>query len=505
MSRSPGKIFIIILALAAFLRLYALDRMALWGDEACMIYLCAKSPEAIVKALASEDRPDVDVAPPLYFLMLHAWMNLFGNSVAAFRGFSVLFGILTVISAGKLGSILFDRKTGLAAAFLTAIHPFQIWYSQEGRMYSLATFLSVTTILSFAYTLKKPERFTGWFALAVSGVLLIYTQYYGALLLLTIVVYATLELTKSAAYRAKALRRIIGVILFWVAAYCPWLPVLLTDYRHAGASGGFPLMFHWLLTPIFLFAKFVLYGVENYVRDTMWLYPIPLIAACVLLYKSLKQWHRPGVRLLVFSFGIPFGIVYGLSIFGMRVYKSHPFIMFHPAFLVLLAYGFTLLPPICRRITGVLFTGALFYVTATLVLAGDYQKPRVHDIAEWIVTRSGPDAAVAVIPAFIPNPMPIVGDLLAFRYHSGDRMNAVYLVGETSEDLVKAIVTHAENQDTIYVVFQQNIHVQPYVDKVLQALNRIWTPVQQVDFRSRSRDFSMAVIQYETQRLQDHQ
>lgn len=501
MSRSPGRIFIFILVFAAFVRLYALERMALWGDEACMIYLCAESPGSIIQALASEDRPDVDVAPPLYFLMLHAWMNLFGNSVAAFRGFSVLFGVLTVISAGKLGSILFDRKTGLVSAFLTAVHPFQIWYSQEGRMYSLATFLAGTAILSFAYTLKKPERFTGWLALAVSGILLIYTQYYGALLLAAIMVCATLEMTKSAAYRATAHRSLIGVIVFWVAAYSPWLPVLLTDYRHAGASGGFPLMFHWFLTPIFLFTKFVLFGVENYIRDTMWLYPVPLIAACVILFKSLKQWHCPGVRLLTLSIAIPFGIVYSLSILGLRVYKSHPFIMFHPAFLVLLAYGFMQLPPIGRRITGVLFTSALFYVTATLVLAGDYQKPRVHDASEWIMTHSGADAAVAVIPAFIPNPMPIVGDLLAFRYYSDNRMKVLYLVGETSEDLVKAIVTHAENRETIFVVFQRNIHVQPYVDEVLQTLNRIWTPIHQVDFPSRSRDFSMAVVQYETQRL----
>ncbi len=501
MNRLPRGLLIIICILAAILRLYALDRMALWGDEACMVYLCAESPCDIIRALASEDRPDVDVAPPLYFLLLHAWMKLLGNSVNAFRGFSALFGVLTVLLTAILGNNLFDRKTGLFAAFITAIHPFQIWYSQEGRMYSLAAFLATATLASIAYTLKKPERLIGWIMLAISGILLLYTQYYGALLLAAITVFALFEFKKTGRYHGLASNRysLSGVVAFWTLAFLPWLPVLFTDYRHAGASGGFPLNFHWFLTPAFLFTKFAVFGLENYIRNTLWLYPIPLLIVIWVIIKALKQWVLPEVRLLVLSIILPFGLVYMLSLVGMRVYKSHPFIIFHSAFLVLLAFGFQRLPSRLRLVMSVLLIAALCTVNMTLVLAGNYQKPRVHDIVDWILEQDG--KTVAVIPAFIPNPMPIVGDLLAFKYYNADRLNVEYLVGDTAQDMVNAIIEHAGEQDTVYVVFQQNMHVLPYVDEILNTLDGIWTQKQRKEFVSLNRDFSMAVVQYETQRL----
>lgn len=501
MNRFPHGLLILICILAAVLRLYALDRMALWGDEACMVYLCAESPGDIVKALASEDRPDVDVAPPLYFLLLHAWMKLIGNSVTAFRGFSALFGVLTVLLTAQLGSILFDQKTGLLAAFLTAIHPFQIWYSQEGRMYSLAAFLATATLASIAYTLKKPERLIGWVMLALSGISLLYTQYYGALLLAAIVVFALFEFRKTGRYHASVSNRyrLGGVLAFWTLAFLPWLPVLFTDYRHAGASGGFPLNFHWFMTPAFLLTKFAVFGLENYIRNNFWLYPIPLLIVFLLIIKALKQWVLPEVRLLTLSILLPFGLVYILSLVGMRVYKSHPFIIFHSAFLVLVAYGFQRLSSCLRLIMGILLIAALCSVNMTLVLAGNYQKPRVHDVVDWILEQNG--ETVAVVPAFIPNPMPIVGDLLAFKYYNDDRLNVDYLVGDTAQDMVNAIVEHADGQDTVYVVFQQNVHVLPFVDEILKNLDGIWALKQRKEFVSLNRDFSMAVVKYETHRL----
>ena len=97
---------------------------------------------------------------------------------------------------------------------------------------------------------------------------------------------------------------------------------------------------------------------------------------------------------------------------GLRVYKSHPFIIYHPALLVLLAWGLVRMKPWLAKLSTAVLIAAQLYVLVTLVSGGDYVKPRSADTADWIETSGGIEARVAVIPAFIPNPMPIVGDWL---------------------------------------------------------------------------------------------
>ncbi|MBN1880123.1 glycosyltransferase family 39 protein [bacterium] len=482
-----------------------MNRMSLWGDEACMIYLCRETPADIIEALASADRPDVDVAPPLFFILLNAWMHLLGSSIFAFRGFSVLFGVLTVWGVVQLGEHLFSKKTGCLAGIFAAIHPFQIWYSQEGRMYTLAGCLAVYTILFLSRALRCPTQYSAWIPFAITGIALAYTQYYGLLLLFALFLHAVLAIRKMDADRKRAASCFAGVVIFWIAAFLPWTPVLLRDYMHAGAPGGFPLMFNWVVTPVFLFAKAVMFGLEMYIRDYLWLYPLPMILAALSVGTAMARWREPPVRLLMFSVVIPFLIVYGGSLAGLRVYKSHPFVIFHPAFLVLMASGSFLLKQTVRRFTIGILIAAQITVLITLVLGGNYVKPRVQDIVDWIDARSGDRSTVAVCPAFIPNPLPIVGDLLAFRYHSQDRMNTLYLTGSRSQELVESIRKHGSASDQLYFVYQDNDEVRPIVDDVIMELNQVWKREETALFPSKNRGFSMAVIRYGVRALQNNQ
>lgn len=521
MTRNQWLPAILILLAAAGLRLTALDRQALWGDEACMVYLCQEPSTAIVDALASADRPDVDVAPPLYFLLLHGWMRLLGTSLWAFRGFSVMFGVLTVLCVMGLGRRMFTPGIGLLAGALAAIHPFQVWYSQEGRMYAMAACLAAAAMWGLAAAMAAPGKKGGWLAFGAAGLALIYTQYYGALLLAAMVLFVLSRVRMDADYRRERCRGLTGVVLVWTAAFAPWLPVLVTDYRHAGAPGGFPLMFHWLKTPVFLFLKMVLFGNQNYVMDHWWLYPLPLLAGTIVLIAALRSIRDHRIQLLTWALLFPFAVVFILSLSGMRVYKSHPFIIFHPALIVLLAYGLAQLKPRAGRISAALIGAAQVIILVTLVLGGDYVKPRNHDVANWIEHREGPDAVVSVIPAFIPNPMPIVGDLLAFRYHSGQRFKTSYLTGSTAGDIVQAIIAQggdaagiapdvrgtdpdtrgtapdARGTHRMYIVCQLNPQVVPYLNRIFSVLDTRWVRLEEKEFPSRIRGFSMKVVAYE--------
>ncbi len=501
-SRNRRLVFtVMILVTGALLRFGRIDRMALWGDEACMVYLCQEPVRDIVSALAAEDRPDVDVAPPAYFILLHAWMKVLGHSVTAFRAFSALFGTLTVAAALYLGTILFNPTVGLLTGLITAVNPFQIWYSQEGRMYSLASFLVTLCLITLVIALRKPGRLLQWIPFQIATVLLIYTQYYGFLLLGALTLFFAVYFFKYPGNRPRGLLRGGILTLFvWIAAFAPWFPVLLLDYSQAGAPGGFPSMFHPLKTPVFLFLKMTLFGNQNYVMDHPALYPLPLLILLTALLMNLKN-TRWEVWLCLCSVLIPFLIVFTGSLVGMRIYKSHPFILFQIPLLVLIARGFTLLKRPLRIPAIAIVLAAMMFITCTLSLGGTYVKPRMHDVVAWLETRVKSDDKVAVLPAFLPNPMPIVGDLLTFRYHSRERFDTTYLVGDNASDVFATLSRIMPSPPArLFLVFQDNPQVKPQLTRLESALKKAYHKTDARLFPSRIRGFTVGIDVYEADR-----
>ena len=82
-----------------------------------------------------------DVHPPLYFIALRLWQDIFGNSDAASRAMSALAGTLCVLAIFDVGRLLNGAAAGLWAALLMAIAQPQVIESQDARPYALAILL----------------------------------------------------------------------------------------------------------------------------------------------------------------------------------------------------------------------------------------------------------------------------------------------------------------------------------------------------------------------------
>lgn len=144
---------IVILGLASVLRLYQLGHEGLWVDEMNSINDAASYWQT------------VELSRPLYYVLLNGWMQL-GYSDVWLRGLAVVFGIGSVWLTFCLAQRLFNRQTGLVAALLIALSPLFINHSQEIRMYSLSSFLSLLGSLYFLSAVSQPRRLSllGWAA-----------------------------------------------------------------------------------------------------------------------------------------------------------------------------------------------------------------------------------------------------------------------------------------------------------------------------------------------------
>ncbi len=112
--------------------------------------------------------------PPLYFIALRIWANFFGNSVLAYRSFSVLISLLVLPAIYFLCLELFDsRRVGYFAVAIAAISPFFIAYAQEAREYSLWTL----AILISSQTLLRAMRLNTWKSWVIYTITLVFSFY----------------------------------------------------------------------------------------------------------------------------------------------------------------------------------------------------------------------------------------------------------------------------------------------------------------------------------------
>ncbi|MBN1979141.1 MAG: glycosyltransferase family 39 protein [Anaerolineae bacterium] len=242
---------LVILLLAASLRFYRLDAQSFWNDEGNSARLSERTIGLIVEGTAS------DIHPPGYYLLLHYWRAVFGHSEFALRALSAVAGLALVLFTYLLGRRLFGQATGLMAAFLGAISPFAIYYSQEARMYALlgalaaaSTYLLVRLLSNFQ-SLVANRRISEWMkgrmAILVVAYSLVaaaglYTHYaFPFVLLVHNLIFALgwLVVARRTFARWRWLAAWTGVQISIAVLYLPWLPIALrsvTGWPSAGQS-----------------------------------------------------------------------------------------------------------------------------------------------------------------------------------------------------------------------------------------------------------------------------
>ncbi len=116
-------------------------------------------------------------APPLYYAIAWLWTQLTGTGEVGLRSVSALAGVATVPVAYLLGAELSSRRAGLLAAALVAVNPMLLWYSQEGRAYSLLVLLTAISLLYFVRVLDRGHRrdSIGW---GIASALALATHYF---------------------------------------------------------------------------------------------------------------------------------------------------------------------------------------------------------------------------------------------------------------------------------------------------------------------------------------
>ena len=372
-------LFVIIL-LALVMRLYRLDNQSLWYDEGFSVYLAGMDIDEITARTAA------DIQPPLYYYLLHGWIQLFGNTEWALRALSALFGVLTVPLIYAVAQLLFrSRVAGLLAALLVAVSPLHVWYAQEVRMYALLTFLCLLSsyFLLLAISVKREWAIPIlWAAYTAASVAALYTHYFAFFVLAFQAVYV---LAVLAAQRFRPLHLLLGSLASAVATvllYLPWLPNLFTRYGTDTSYWPGQLKLHEIFVDITVFFA----GGESVTESTGIVLALGwglVFVVCLLVLVSEASRAAPPAAgnetafLPVSYFPLLFLLLYLLlppALVLAASYNSPKFnaryvMVSHPAFLLILAGGLAALWQ--RRVgyVGNVLRGALSALALILILS----------------------------------------------------------------------------------------------------------------------------------------
>jgi len=339
----------IILLIAVALRVYWLGGSSLWSDEGNTWALIGRSFEQIAWNTAA------DIHPPGYYWALKVWTSVFGATVVGMRSFSAACGVALVYVIYAIGRRLdwysTMRTAGLLAAFIAAINPFQIYYSQEARMYMLLAlesaglFWALFALMDRQAALAKRDDWLNWPAVGfvLFGAAGLWTHYSFPIILAAAALTYIIEwqhvfhipermaerLRRRRALKSRHLLQFTILNAIIVIAFLPWLPTAI-DRVLNWPKGGETVAF---LDGLGLTLQTLLFGPLRDLPSPLWPW---LVAAGILPITGIIVLGRARITWgLAIWLLAPIGLMFGLGLFSDAFLKF--LLVASPAWALLIA------------------------------------------------------------------------------------------------------------------------------------------------------------------------
>lgn len=430
----------LILLLAIGLRLEGLTFDSLWLDESYQTMVDAYGQalpdftQAPTKAYKFEFAPPSSVndvlkqfrkvdmlCPPLHAVLLNRWMKVFGETDAAIRSLSVLSSVLAVAVLYWVVFVLFGRRTAFFSGMIHALSPFDIYYAQEARMYSLLVLgacVSFGSLLLAArhveLQLRKSPRFKLDAVLAIylaahalGAWTLINAHYTGLFVFLAEILFGLwcAFALRHFAFLGACIGSWFAVALLWL----PWLPLFFEASKLRKASFYVtrdPAKWWW---PFIAMVKIVANWIAFLAGKKLAWYAFPAYGTSALLVLAAViasiRLRRPRLGPALSLTGVwmwllvPPMVLLALDIIEChRVVEIPRYVMAtSPAIYVLAGIGMTGFAGALPNAARYFFLGhCIFALLSSLSIHLDYQREPWRNLAAKVDEIVGPNDLVLV-------------------------------------------------------------------------------------------------------------
>ncbi len=438
---SPGPrssytaVLIVALLVGVFIgaRLWGLTASCLWFDEVFSVHAARHEWSRLLGFVAADI-----IHPPLFYVLLKAWMSIVGESLLWLRLFPVLTSLAVIFPFLLLCRELRLEPTEIKLALLLmAVNGYLIKYAQEVRMYSLLLFFTVCSLWLFIRFLNATYARKPLLVLSALNLLLVYTHYYGWLVIaaqIAVLVFWDREKLPDFLIAAAVL----------LLCFSPWVYAVTVA---AGQGKGLAQNIGWVARPrladavqffALLNAPFYFRQSSNEVVYARWgllaglvIFGLPLLA---LLWRLVRQKGYEGEQrlsapkcLILFSF-VPLAFALLASwVLPHSIWGTRHLIIVAVPYLLLVAIALNRLRPEWLRIALLLLLGCWLFLAGTGLLllrrGNSYIWCAWGHLSQRLIHRQDTSADVIKIYAF--------EDLVAYHlwFASEESVGGLFEVG----------------------------------------------------------------------------
>lgn len=400
LSRSELFRILAVMVPAAFLRFFRIGQQSYWADEVQSIWQVNGHAGTIF------DNIITNFHGPLHFTLLLGWGKIGGWGEVWTRSLSAIAGLVTIWLFYLLARKITGRKGALWAIILLAVSPFHIWYSQEVRNYVFLHLFTILSMLIFIRIMEAEEtgsssgrerigEWTGFLAASAAAILC----NLAALFLFAVQMLYALIVKPKAALRIIIVMAVIFLILL------PWITGFEIGWSIQHIKYGDPLRkinFHPLGIP-YTFLVFSLGETAAPPSDEMHralslelfrphlpYLVLALATYAILFFNGLKSWLGNRKRLILFAvwLTLPLFFVSLLAILNLKVFQPRYASVSFPAYLILIAAGFTATGRKLRWLLATAVALLTFYSLDNHYTDPRYWKPDVRSAVKMINERS---------------------------------------------------------------------------------------------------------------------
>lgn len=261
---------IILVFLNLILKVSYISSNSLGGDEPFSVYHAQLPVTSIIELLSAGNNP------PLYEVLLHFWIKLFGISELSVRFPSLLLSALTVVFVYKIGKQFFTYPIALTASLVFTFSNLHLSLAHEARVYCLFAFLSTLSMYSFLVLCnKKQTALYSYLILLLVNTLLIYAHYFGFFIL----IIQSISMLFLSELRKKLMPNYLLYLLGLAIVYLPNVKILMVQFYQSSSNGT------WVLPPM---------GLES-VYNMLWQFcnkPFTTLFVIVILLLSFAQFLK---------------------------------------------------------------------------------------------------------------------------------------------------------------------------------------------------------------------
>jgi hypothetical protein len=290
-----------ILVVGAFLRLHALDRLGFNSDEA--VYAGQAASISGSKAFLSYF-PIYRAHPLLYQgIVSLAYHVVLSDFVARFV--AVLFGLGTIVVCYHVGSLLYDRRTGLVAAGLLALMPYHVIVSRQALLDGPEVFFTTLALYALAkYRIREEDRWL--FALGAILGLAFLTKETALIMLGAVFMYFALDADVRLQRRVVLLSGAVFVALAFVYPFA-------TSFGGASKSGKSFFLWQLLRKPNHGYGFYFTTALPD-----LGLLVVALAAYALYALRGERSWRE---TMLLCWIGVPF------AFFNMWPTKGYQYLL----------------------------------------------------------------------------------------------------------------------------------------------------------------------------------